>query len=255
MAQTTVNLVGCLQSSNNLSRLKTSDLEVVQSLGQETDPIAARLALNPQTSPVEAANRRDVHLRYADMTSGEDDSGAGEAVFADDKGSTKKRTWRQMHRAVEQMDDEPICIIAFKWILIVVGATMLGTVIVIMSEVIYSWSSGELAAHHVRWLKNITSQDNKNLSSLLPDWTKLKIYKTKQNKTHLLKFEGNSNEILNGKWRRLEEQESLRIAVFSNKGGRMFILVFNLVFHKNVQLLEKSRHRGEVVALIFFWPH
>ena len=176
MAQTTANLVGCLQSSNNTTRHISGDPEVVQSLGQEADPKAARLALNPQSpaNQVGTVVHRDVLLRHADMTAGEEGGGhVVEAVVADETGSEKKKLkdWRQLHRAVEQMDNEPICIIAFKWILIVVGAIMLGAVIVIMSEVIYSWSSGELAAQQERRLQalNITSQANGNLSSLLLD--------------------------------------------------------------------------------------
>ena len=42
------------------------------------------------------------------------------------------------------MDDEPCCIIIFKWLLIVVGLGMLIYVIEIMGEVMYMWFSGDL---------------------------------------------------------------------------------------------------------------
>ena len=59
-------------------------------------------------------------------------------------GDDNFRHWKRFHRIVEQMDDEPCCIIVFKWLLIVVGLGMLIYVIEIMGEVMYMWFSGDL---------------------------------------------------------------------------------------------------------------
>lgn len=45
---------------------------------------------------------------------------------------------------VEQHEKEPVCILIFKWLLIIAGATMLGIVLFIMGEVIYAWTTGTL---------------------------------------------------------------------------------------------------------------
>lgn len=59
-------------------------------------------------------------------------------------GDDNFRHCKRFHRIVEQMDDEPCCIIVFKWLLIVVGLGMLIYVIEIMGEVMYMWFSGDL---------------------------------------------------------------------------------------------------------------
>ena len=61
-----------------------------------------------------------------------------------EKASSYSGGWKKFHRIVEQMDDEPCCIILFKWLLIIVGIGMLCVVIEIMGEVLYSWFSGDL---------------------------------------------------------------------------------------------------------------
>ena len=70
--------------------------------------------------------------------------GRGEKVQNDEKASTNGNQWKKLHRIVEQMDDEPCCIILFKWLLIIVGLGMLIAVIEIMGEVLYAWFSGDL---------------------------------------------------------------------------------------------------------------
>ena len=64
-----------------------------------------------------------------------------------DKSSENVSQWKRLHRIVEQMDDEPCCIILFKWLLIIVGIGMLVAVIEIMGEVLYAWFSGNLEAN------------------------------------------------------------------------------------------------------------
>ena len=61
-----------------------------------------------------------------------------------EKNSDNVSQWKKLHRIVEQMDDEPCCIILFKWLLIIVGLGMLIAVIEIMGEVMYAWFSGDL---------------------------------------------------------------------------------------------------------------
>lgn len=61
-----------------------------------------------------------------------------------EKTATNGGQWKKLHRIVEQMDDEPCCIILFKWLLIIVGLGMLIAVIEIMGEVLYAWFSGDL---------------------------------------------------------------------------------------------------------------
>jgi hypothetical protein len=61
-----------------------------------------------------------------------------------EKSSENTSQWKKLHRIVEQMDDEPCCIILFKWLLIIVGIGMLCVVIEIMGEVLYAWFSGDL---------------------------------------------------------------------------------------------------------------
>ena len=69
-----------------------------------------------------------------------------ERVQNDDK--TNGSQWKKLHRIVEQMDDEPCCIILFKWLLIIVGLGMLIAVIEIMGEVLYAWFSGDLEQNY-----------------------------------------------------------------------------------------------------------
>ena len=71
-------------------------------------------------------------------------SGRSEKGKNGDKNPPKGGQWKRLHRIVEQMDDEPCCIIIFKWLLIVVGLGMLVAVIEIMGEVMYAWFSGDL---------------------------------------------------------------------------------------------------------------
>lgn len=56
----------------------------------------------------------------------------------------RKSTLRNLHRVVEQSEEEPLCVIIFKWTLIVVGALMLGLVMFIMGEVIHAWITGTM---------------------------------------------------------------------------------------------------------------
>ena len=58
---------------------------------------------------------------------------------------------------VEQIEHEPIGIVIFKWILIIVGIIMLGVVLFFMGEVIYMWSSGELKRERELKLANLTN--------------------------------------------------------------------------------------------------
>ena len=55
-----------------------------------------------------------------------------------------KQGWKakakKLHRMVEQIDNEPIGIVVFKWCLIIVGTVMLGVVLFLTGEVIYDWS-------------------------------------------------------------------------------------------------------------------
>eukprot|EP00095_Tigriopus_kingsejongensis_P011122 snap_masked-scaffold645_size120276-processed-gene-0.9 protein:Tk11122 transcript:snap_masked-scaffold645_size120276-processed-gene-0.9-mRNA-1 annotation:"mitochondrial 50s ribosomal protein l53" len=44
-------------------------------------------------------------------------------------------------RVVAQDEKEPLCVILFKWTLIVVGAIMLGCVMFVMGEVIHAWAT------------------------------------------------------------------------------------------------------------------
>jgi hypothetical protein len=70
--------------------------------------------------------------------------GTVEGAQNGDKTTTDVSQWKKLHRIVEQMDDEPCCIILFKWLLIIVGLGMLIAVIEIMGEVMYEWFSGDL---------------------------------------------------------------------------------------------------------------
>ena len=82
---------------------------------------------------------------------------------------TSSGQWKRLHRIVEQMDDEPCCIILFKWLLIIVGIGMLCVVIEIMGEVLYAWFSGDLekellasriAFKHFSSSKNVSTISN-----------------------------------------------------------------------------------------------
>jgi len=55
--------------------------------------------------------------------------------------SSSSARLKTLHRVVEQDEREPICVIFFKWALIVVGTVMLGAVIFIMGDVIVRWAA------------------------------------------------------------------------------------------------------------------
>lgn len=80
-----------------------------------------------------------------------------------------KKGWKnkakRIHRIVEQMDDEPVCIVIFKWCLILVGSVMLGVVLFLTGEVIYSWSTGDLN-RPAKSLNNLTPNVNGTNSSM-----------------------------------------------------------------------------------------
>ena len=81
--------------------------------------------------------------RESDKTSS-NSSNRRDRNHSSEKDSSSTSQWKRLHRIVEQMDDEPCCIILFKWLLIIVGLGMLCVVIEIMGEVLYSWFSGDL---------------------------------------------------------------------------------------------------------------
>ena len=56
----------------------------------------------------------------------------------------RRSTLKNLHRIVEQDDREPICVILFKWGLIIAGALMLGVVLFFMGEVIWAWTTGTM---------------------------------------------------------------------------------------------------------------
>jgi hypothetical protein len=93
----------------------------------------------------------------------------------DDLAEKKKPNWRKsaktFHRIVEQIDDEPISIVIFKWFLILIGIVMLGIVIFFMGEVIYAWTSGQLRIDQEMALANYklkaASQRNKTTLNAL----------------------------------------------------------------------------------------
>ena len=74
----------------------------------------------------------------------------------------RKESWTakasNLHRVVEQIDDEPLAIIVFKWALIAIGLVMLGIVIVFMGEVVYLWSTGVLHQQKMWAVANFTAR-------------------------------------------------------------------------------------------------
>ncbi len=69
-----------------------------------------------------------------------------------------------LHRSGEQVNDEPMSIVVFKWALIFVGIVMLVVVLVFMGEVIYAWSTGELYQQKMLAVANFTARMRKNSS-------------------------------------------------------------------------------------------
>ena len=94
MAQTTANLVGSVLSSS-----RTGDLDI-----QVED--------NPSQNP---DHDLDHDLDLHELPSSRRDSRKSWTVKA-----------KRMHRVVEQVDEEPIGIVIFKWCLIFIGSAMLG---------------------------------------------------------------------------------------------------------------------------------
>lgn len=69
----------------------------------------------------------------------------------------RRSTLKNIHRLVEQEESEPLCVILFKWGLILAGAAMLGIVMFIMADVIYGWASGTLVAQQMRKRERLAS--------------------------------------------------------------------------------------------------
>ncbi len=78
------------------------------------------------------------------------------------KFSARLQTASNFHRVVEQVDKEPMAIIVFKWLLILVGVGMLCVVFFFMGEVIYLWSTGDLAQQKMWTVGNFTAKLNKS---------------------------------------------------------------------------------------------
>ncbi len=80
----------------------------------------------------------------------------------------RRSSARSLHRLVEQDEREPLCVIIFKWTLIVVGAAMLGVVIFIMGDVIYSWATDTLEHQLLKkqFLEQQLSEQKKRLEEL-----------------------------------------------------------------------------------------
>jgi len=121
MAQTTANVVGSVCQTSNRN-MDTS--EGVIAACEEGDGSAHRAS----------APDRDV-----------EDIGRPPSTSSD---LMTNKAWRttakKMHRMVEQIDQEPLGIVIFKWCLILIGSIMLGVVLFLTGEVIYLWSSGDL---------------------------------------------------------------------------------------------------------------
>jgi len=132
MAQTTANLVGSVLSSS-----RTGDLDI-QVENQD----------NPSQNP-----DHDLDLDELPSSSRRD----------------SKKSWtvkaKRMHRVVEQVDEEPIGIVIFKWFLIFIGSAMLGVVLFLTGEVIYAWSSGQLRQEKELALANFKNQASTNGST------------------------------------------------------------------------------------------
>jgi len=126
MAQTTANLVGSVLSSS-----RTGDLDI-----QVED--------NPSQNP---DHDLDHDLDLHELPSSRRDSRKSWTVKA-----------KRMHRVVEQVDEEPIGIVIFKWCLIFIGSAMLGVVLFLTGEVIYAWSSGQLRQEKELALANFKNQ-------------------------------------------------------------------------------------------------
>lgn len=121
MAQTTANLVGSVCQPSNRNMDTTTATEAVISACEEGDASAHRAS----------APDRDVEdIRRPPSTSSD---------------LMTNKAWRttakKMHRMVEQIDQEPLGIVIFKWCLILIGSIMLGVVLFVMGEVIYNYFS------------------------------------------------------------------------------------------------------------------
>ena len=153
MAQTTANLVSCLQVSSTTSSRLLSDANID---AKDQEP--------PDDHPEQGKKYAVSGDPVTDSTVSTPPPGITRST--DKSGGGKKRTWKDMHRVIEQMENEPVCIIVFKWLLIVVGAVMLGVVVVIMSDVIYDWFSGHLAEQYM----NRTLLASTNTSTMGDGW-------------------------------------------------------------------------------------
>ena len=146
MAQTTVNLVGSVLSTKS-----------------NMDPPEA--IITTAASHDESADATAVNAGQAD----EDQSSIPPAQINNNT-LPDKNDWRSkaknLHRIVEQIDQEPMGIVIFKWCLILFGSVMLGIVLFLTGEVIYAWSSGELKAQQELALAHLANMRSLNASKV-----------------------------------------------------------------------------------------
>lgn len=132
MAQTTANLVGSVLSRPNLD--------------------------TPEAIMTHEEEIGDRNLEESYEEQGQNLTQTAQGTQNSKKGWKNKAT--RIHRVVEQIDDEPVGIVVFKWLLILIGSMMLGVVLFLTGEVIYDWSTGELKQQQDKALANVQNQNH-----------------------------------------------------------------------------------------------
>ena len=139
MAQTTANLVGSI-----LTNMEIPEAITISSHENDGDLTAVGGQMEDQMLP---------------PAGGSTAVSGGQTVV--NNSNMPNKNWRSkaknIHRIVEQIDQEPMGIVIFKWCLILIGSVMLGVVLFLTGEVIYAWSSGELKHQQELALANLAN--------------------------------------------------------------------------------------------------
>ncbi len=148
MAQTTANLVGSVLSRSNMDHntpeaiVTHEDQETAHVMIQDSDPEANQNLGNLSSAHVASGGT----LHSAGLTFYQscsiNDKWTHAVVFVGSKIDWKSKA-KRIHRIVEQIEQEPLGIVVFKWCLIMIGSVMLGVVLFLTGEVIYSCFNGD----------------------------------------------------------------------------------------------------------------